>query len=105
MGREIRPITRFNSIKPVDKEEKLIAELVKSLDKTTEDFMDLNYSGIMDNKFFGVLRDSSVGYTGKIIENLARCLANKENLEPFLKEVKDIFNCYIERIRSDFNEK
>jgi hypothetical protein len=89
---------KFKINDPKSKEEKLIVELIKDLDATTYAFMKLNHSGNITTEMFVILRDASIGYSGAMVRDLAKLLASKEQVIPFLKEAKRIYMAYINEL-------
>lgn len=83
---------------PYNKEEKLICELIKDLDATTQAFVNLHHSGNITHELFVILRDASIGYSGAMVRDLAVLLANREQIIPFLKEAKRIYLAYINQL-------
>jgi len=89
---------KFKIDEPKNKEEKLIGELIKSLDETTQVFMKLNHSGNITHEMFVILRDASIGYSGAMVRDLAKLLAKREQVIPFLEEAKRIYMAYINEL-------
>lgn len=93
-------LPKFKTNDPKNKEEKLICELIKDLNDVTHVFVKLNNPGIVTNETFVVLRDASIGYAGAMVRDLASLLDSHKSQEIFLDEAKEIFNAYIEDLRS-----
>lgn len=95
----------FDPRKTENKEEKLVAELVKCLDETTVAFIGVNYSGgLLTKESILVLLDASIGYAGNVLRKLvsyAGEVKDKKDMITFLDEAKALFNCYIERIKQE----
>ncbi len=91
-------LPKFSHKNPQSKQEKLIVELVSDLDATTQAYMKLNHKGNITNEMFVVLRDASIAYCGGMIRDLGILLAHKNQIEPFIKEAKEIFNAYLDEI-------
>lgn len=85
----------FKTKEPSNPEEKLIMELVKSLNEVTHIFIKLNNPGNITNETFVILRDAAIGYAGSMIRDLGVLLEDRNQKQDFLLEAKDIFNCYI----------
>lgn len=94
---------KFDFKNPSSKEEKLIAELIKDLDETTNVFMRLNnfHNKAITQEIFIILRDASIGYTGGMLRDLIKMLADKKQIQPFIEEAERIYKCYINEIRNN----
>lgn len=91
-------LPKFMHNNPTNKEQKLIVELVSDLDATTKAFMKLNHKGNITHDMFCILRDAAIGYCGGMIRDLGKILVDKNQIESFTKEAKEIFYAYIEEI-------
>lgn len=94
-------LPKFNSNYPSNNEEKLIVDLIRSLNETTKNFVKDNFGQDKNITYdsFLVLRDSSIGYCGAMISDLCLLLCDKSQFEPFIEESKKIFDAYIDSIR------
>jgi len=95
----MRTQPKFKRKNPTNKEEKLIVEMVSSLDETTRTFMELHNPGIVTHETFFILRDAAIGYAGGMIRDLAKLLSHQDNKMEFLEESKRIFNCYMDDLK------
>jgi hypothetical protein len=91
----------FKYGEPRDENEKLIQELVESLDQVTSVFMKLNNSGKLTGQFFEILRDASIGYAGIVLRYLAEMLLDTDQLQYFLDECDQIFLSYTKLLRKE----
>ncbi len=92
---------KFKINEPSNKEEKLIGELMRDLDATTHAFMKINHSGTITHEMFVILRDASIGYSGAMVRDLAKLLASRDQVIPFLEEAKRIYLAYINELMRD----
>lgn len=90
---------KFKPNNPSNKEERLIVEMIKALDKTTHSFVQLHNPGIVSSETFVVLRDGAIGYAGAMIRDLAKLLSHDDNKIEFLEDAKRIFNCYMDDLK------
>ncbi len=91
-----QPSFRLNA--PQTKQEKLIAELHKTLGECERIFINLNITSCTDEEIFLILRDGSISHACYTVEALTEVLIDKSQVQRFLKECQTIFNCYIERL-------
>lgn len=87
------------------KEEKLIIELETDLYHTMTGFISLNKSNMEIHELFSVIKDGSLAYVGRVALVLARMLSDKKEMPRLLKEIEDIFDCYIQQAKETMEKE
>lgn len=93
---------RFMAKDAKTKEEKMIVGLISELDKVTIAFVRKHNAGNLTQEMFLILRDVTLAYMGSMLFDLVSSLAHKEQVDLFLDECKEIFECYIEDIKKRY---
>lgn len=94
----------FDANSPKTKEEKLIVELSNDLFEVQKAFIILNRNNCADHELFIIIRDASLNFSGKSIKALLAMLVANDQKLPFLKECKEIFDCYIKEAEKEIKK-